>query len=112
MRPADDQARMFPSASAIETIVLLNDALTVAIPWGMFFFSFFAVRARLPLAGLTPFSGTALAGVGVASAMCSSYFPSPYFFVAFFLPAIVCFRGPFRVRAFVCVRWPRTGRFR
>ena len=32
-----------------------------------------------------------------------------YFFVAFFLPAIAR-RGPFLVRAFVCVRCPRTGR--
>src|SRR5512132_3046954 len=35
--------------------------------------------------------------------------PFPYFFFAiFFLPAIAFF-GPLRVRAFVCVRWPRTG---
>src|SRR5688572_14144690 len=32
-----------------------------------------------------------------------------YFFVTFFLPAMAR-RGPFLVRAFVCVRWPRTGR--
>jgi hypothetical protein len=32
-----------------------------------------------------------------------------YFFVTFFLPAIAR-RGPFLVRALVCVRWPRTGR--
>jgi hypothetical protein len=31
-----------------------------------------------------------------------------FFFAAFFFPAIAFF-GPFRVRAFVCVRWPRTG---
>src|SRR5206468_4312327 len=30
---------------------------------------------------------------------------------AFFLPATVL-RGPLRVRAFVCVLWPRTGRLR
>src|SRR5262249_62210177 len=30
------------------------------------------------------------------------------YFVTFFLPAIAR-RGPFFVRAFVCVRWPRTG---
>jgi len=34
-----------------------------------------------------------------------------YFFsTGFFLPAIAR-RGPFLVRALVCVRWPRTGRF-
>src|SRR5918994_3418207 len=32
-----------------------------------------------------------------------------YFFPAFFLPATVFF-GPLRLRAFVLVRWPRTGR--
>ena len=32
-----------------------------------------------------------------------------YFFVTFFLPAMAR-RGPFLVRALVCVRWPRTGR--
>src|SRR4051794_972267 len=31
-----------------------------------------------------------------------------YFFPTFFLPATVL-RGPLRVRALVCVRWPRTG---
>src|SRR5678816_2242234 len=34
---------------------------------------------------------------------------SSHYFVTFFLPAIAR-RGPFLVRAFVCVRWPRTGR--
>src|SRR5438876_1846428 len=35
----------------------------------------------------------------------------PYFLrTGFFLPAIAR-RGPFFVRALVCVRWPRTGRF-
>src|SRR5215212_8639428 len=33
----------------------------------------------------------------------------PYFFLTFFLPAMV-FLGPLRVRAFVCVRWPWTGK--
>ena len=33
----------------------------------------------------------------------------PYFLVSFFLVATVARRGPLRVRAFVFVRWPRTG---
>ena len=51
----------------------------------------------------------------VATFFLTFFFPtfltmSSYFFVgAFFLPATV-FRGPLRVRAFVWVRWPRTGR--
>src|ERR1700722_8236208 len=32
--------------------------------------------------------------------------------MVFFLAATAPLRGPLRVRAFVCVRWPRTGRFR
>src|SRR5690242_8563164 len=96
-------------------IVLLNEACTIAIACGTFFFSRFPVRARLPLGFAAPFSGTAaalaLAVVGSAILLLES-FRYRYFFVAFFLPAIVCLRGPFRVRALVCVRWPRTGRFR
>src|SRR5690606_5599071 len=34
-----------------------------------------------------------------------------HYLVTFFLPAIAR-RGPFLVRALVCVRWPRTGRLR
>ncbi len=34
--------------------------------------------------------------------------PDAHFLPAFFLPATVFF-GPLRVRAFVLVRWPRTG---
>src|SRR5436190_6311950 len=38
-----------------------------------------------------------------------AFFPvAIVYFVTFFLPAIAR-RGPFFVRAFVCVRWPRTG---
>ena len=82
--------------------------LCVAIACGIDFFSFLPpARARLPPLPLAGFSGVADAGVGSAMG-----FSSSYFFVAFFLPAIVCFRGPLRVLAFVCVRWPRTGRLR
>ncbi len=104
IRPADDHARTFPWLSVIETIVLLKDACTVASACGMFFFSFlgpfFLPLARLP--------GRCRGGLGGILAIASI----PYFFVAFFLPAMAPFRGPFRVRAFVCVRCPRTGRLR
>src|SRR2546430_1395628 len=65
MRPADDQARTPPSWSAIVMIVLLNEACTVAIACGMFFFSFLPVRARFPFP-LAGFSGTAAAAVASA----------------------------------------------
>ena len=75
------------------TIVLLNVDLMCACPCTTFFFSrlrvFFALgfaMCELPRSGF-------------------GYFLR----AAFFLPAIVFF-GPLRVRAFVCVRWPRTGR--
>src|SRR5436309_12511143 len=96
-------------------IVLLKDACTVAIACGMFFFSFLPLRGFLPFfAG--PFSGAAETAVGsamvpfyprfwtAAGAGLQDLSPRLYFFVAFFLPAIVWRRGPFRVRAFVCVR--------
>src|SRR4030095_11292986 len=56
IRPSEDHARILPSWSAIDTIVLLNDAATVAWPCGIVFFSFLPTRGRLPFAGLTPFS--------------------------------------------------------
>jgi hypothetical protein len=37
------------------------------------------------------------------------FFADSHYLVTFFLPAIAR-RGPFLVRALVCVRWPRTGR--
>src|SRR5207237_9193113 len=37
------------------------------------------------------------------------FFAVAIYLVTFFLPAIAR-RGPFFVRAFVCVRWPRTGK--
>ena len=49
------------------------------------------------------------AGVGVVGAAGGVGVVIGYFFVTFFLPAMAR-RGPFLVRALVCVRWPRTGR--
>src|ERR1035437_2450079 len=101
MRPAEDQARTLPCWSVIETIVLLKDACTVASACGMFFLSFLG-PFFLPLAA----EGFAAAVDSVGVAIIT------YFLVPFFFPATAPLRGPFRVRAFVWVRWPRTGRFR
>src|SRR5215471_19631695 len=113
-------------------IVLLKEACTVAIACGTFFFSFLAVRTRLPLP-FWGFSGVADAAVASAISLlvrfgyqlsavralqrnawlgAESWQLKAHFFVAFFLPAMVCLRGPLRVRAFVWVLWPRTGRLR
>ena len=85
--PADSQAITFPSLSVSETIVLLNDVLMCAWPIATFFFTRRRVRPRV----------AALAG------RCH-YFA--------FFPRPTVFFGPLRVRAFVFVRWPCTGRSR
>src|SRR4051794_20160534 len=82
--PADSHAITPPSRSVSVTMVLLKLVLMCAWPTAMFFFALRRARGRL--------------GAGI------------YFFVAFFLPATCMRRGPFRVRALVLVRWPRTGR--
>ena len=84
--PEDPQVRVFPCMSVIVMSVLLN----VAVMWAM------------PSA-----STTFLARFAPAVAFaCAIYF----FRRGFFLPAMAR-RGPFLVRAFVWVRWPRTGKF-
>jgi len=84
--PADSQAMTFPSLSVSDTMVLLNDVLMCAWPIAMFLRTRRRVRPRV--AGL-------LGG--------ATYF-------AAFLPRPTVFFGPLRVRAFVFVRWPFTGR--
>jgi len=93
IRPAEDQARTLPSGSDTVMIVLLKDAWMWATPCGTSRRSFF----RAPF--LSFFAAPALAMIVVL----------PYFLVSFFLVATVARRGPLRVRAFVFVRWPRTG---
>src|ERR1700741_3083804 len=88
--PADDQEIALPCGSVMVTMVLLKVAATCATPTTTFFFSFLRARGALPPAFLS-------------SAMT--------YLVTFFLPAIAL-AGPLRVRALVCVRWPRTGRAR
>src|SRR5688500_10513231 len=84
--PADSHAMTFPSRSVSETIVLLNEVLMWAWPTGMFFFGLRRPRWGRRGAGLI------------------------YFLPAFFFPATCMRFGPLRVRAFVFVFWPRTGR--
>ena len=74
-----------PSRSVSATIVLLKLVLMCAWPIGTFLRTL-----RRPRCGRR--------GAG-----------DIYFFVAFFLPATDIRFGPFRVRAFVLVFWPRTG---
>src|SRR5271165_2916399 len=89
MAPEDDQDIAFPCASVIVIIVLLKLAFTCATPDAMFFFSRRLTRAfSFAIVYVPNLAATAV----------------PYFF----LPAIGL-AGPLRVRAFVWVRWPRTG---
>src|SRR3954465_9768824 len=84
--PADSHAITFPSLSVKDTIVLLKLVLMWAWPNGMFFRGF--RRPPRPRAG-----------------RCWAIY-----FLTFFFPATCMRFGPLRVRAFVLVRWPWTGR--
>src|SRR5262245_55428455 len=86
-----------PVGSVIDTMVLLNVLLMWAWPWATFFFS-------LRRTFFTP--ARALGGIPLR--LSSDYLRLIYFLPGFFLFATTFF-GPFRVRALVRVRWPRTG---
>src|SRR5262249_40490716 len=107
--PALDHDTTLPILSVRVTIVLLNVACTCATPMRT------SRRSRF----LPPFLRGA--GLPVAAAGCSAIPYAPGFLAAagaaagaaaavgFFL-TMTPLRGPLRVRAFVWVRWPRTGR--
>src|SRR5687768_1112782 len=95
--PALDQATTFPSASVIVTSVLLNDAWMCTKPWCTTRFSPRFLKVFFFLLG-------ALSPPAAASVFAMGY-------TVFFL-ATAPLRGPFRVRALVRVRCPRTGRLR
>src|SRR5437764_14176392 len=86
--PALSHAMTFPSLSVRDTIVLLNDVLMCAWPMAMFLRTRRRVRPRV----------ACLRGGAI------------YVFDAAFLPRPTVFLGPLRVRAFVFVLWPFTGR--
>src|SRR4029077_4656467 len=94
--PEVAQESTLPWRSVIVTMVLLNDACTWAMPSATFFLTF--LRAR-------------------ACAVCASSWRVGAFLVAIYatfptgtFSLTAALRGPFRVRAFVRLRWPRTGR--
>src|SRR4051794_2788772 len=87
--PAEPQLRTAPVMSVIVMIVLLNVAWMWTCPWGTFFFS----RRRC----LVAFFRSAMRD------------RDPHHFLRR-TPTV--FLGPRRWRAFVFVRWPRTGRLR
>src|SRR5580698_3066678 len=91
--PELDHEITLPMGSVMVTIVLLNDACTWTRPIGTERFSFFLNAFFLPV-----FAG--------AFAMFDPYVLAADFFLLVTVPR----RGPLRVRALVCVRWPRTGR--
>src|SRR5271168_1423153 len=90
---------VLPWTSVMVIIVLLNDALTCATPEAIFLRSRLRTRvASLPI--LNPFADRS----SVLRTRHTVLFQARYFF----LPAMAL-AGPLRVRALVCVRWPRTG---
>src|SRR3989304_3001661 len=89
--PALDQLTTFPLRSVMLIMVLLKVAWTWAIPCAMF---------------LTSFLGPAR---GALCRRSVAFSPSPCYFGVGFRRAPADRRGPLRVRAFVVVRWPRTG---
>src|SRR5580700_3742532 len=111
MEPAEDQQTARPSGAVMVTIVLLNVAWIQARPCGTtrrsrFFLNSFLRREGFPAAGAAAPSCGSLA-------IASPYSKPAYLrAMTFFLAATAPLRGPFRVRALVCVRWPRTGRLR
>ena len=83
-----------PFVSVIVTVVLLKLALMWAIPT-------VTLRRALRRLLFAIFQGSVVRELGSASDYFKSFTP--------FFPATV-FLGPFRVRALVRVRWPRTGK--
>jgi hypothetical protein len=111
MEPAEDQHTARPSGAVMVTIVLLNVAWMQAKPCGTVLRSRFFLNSFLRFVGL-PVAGAAVPSCGslaTRSSLChSSYLRA----MTFFFAATAPLRGPFRVRALVCVRWPRTGKLR
>src|SRR5204862_5574348 len=100
MVPADDQAMALPWASVMVSMGLLKLAFTCATPEAMFLRS----RRRTRVASLPIHDPFAARPDARALSVGHSQV------VTFFLPAMAL-AGPLRVRALLCVRWPRTGRF-
>src|SRR5579872_2500515 len=106
-------------------MVLLKVAWMHTTPCGTTRFSRFLRNSFLRFDGFAPAAGAAAASFGSFATLVplllvrralirpGAEFRCVYLrAITFFLAATAPFRGPLRVRALVCVRWPRTGRFR
>src|SRR4051794_24203732 len=112
--PADSHAITLPSRSVRDTIVLLKLVLMWAWPNGMFLRGFRRPPRRAGRCWATQIPAFSRAEakaddertgrVVERAGICTVYF------FTFFLPATDMRLGPLRVRAFVLVRWPLTGR--
>src|SRR5581483_609806 len=133
-KPSDPelfQESTLPAWSVMVTMVLLNDACTWTSPCGTFlrsrflncfFLPFFSGAAAPAPGAAAPAAGFAIFEFSVLGSQRSVRLTEDrgprtgnwfyVFAVAFFFCATVPLRGPLRVRALVCVRWPRTGRLR
>ena len=123
----------FPVGSVMVIMVLLNDAAMWTTPLAMFFltrfFPFFGVTGEAVMGSIPPRFGTEGAllssTLGAASGFLAGFYVvcfssatrnSPVEVLDYFgegadVGALRTspFFGPLRVRALVCVRWPRTG---
>src|SRR5579872_3214036 len=113
IEPAEDQQMARPSGAVMVTMVLLKVAWTQARPCGT------TRRSRFFLNSFLRREGFPAAAPDAAAPSCGSLakaFPLSRLTylraITFFLAATAPLRGPFRVRALVCVRWPWTGRLR
>src|SRR6266542_785550 len=113
-RPALAQETTLPILSVRVTIVLLKVAWTCAMPTRT------SLRSRLrpPLRGAAAAFDSSFSTFSVFSSASSAMYGAPYFFVGGaaageaatgFLLTMTPLLLPLRVRAFVWVRWPRTG---
>src|ERR1700730_3810248 len=113
IEPAEDQQTARPSGAVMVTIVLLKVAWIQARPCGTtrrsrFFLNSFLRRAAFPAAAVAAPSCCCASLANACPLSRLGYLRA----MTFFLAATAPLRGPFRVRALVCVRWPRTGRLR
>lgn len=107
--PDEDCATRLPWVSVIEIKVLLKEAEICTIPIGIFFLSFFL--------NVFFFAGALAIKISDCDQPAEPLPTARRFHQIYFLPgafflATAALRGPFLVRAFVEVRWPRTGKLR
>src|SRR5882762_2361900 len=109
--PALAQATVCPSMSVIVTMVLLNVDWTWAIPLMPTFRSRFFLGFSAAAGAAGGAAGAVASATRLSSHQPAGFGAGRFGAAAILLIAPAVFLGPLRVRAFVRVRCPRTGRF-